>query len=191
MYGLEALFKGKPQKPGRPLPRHALRNRPGARHQRQPSNRLAKRRQQQPERVGKYSRHPYASGMSEHTPSIADLRKSYQRAERHEAASHADPLKQFEQWINKAIAAQLPEPDAMTPLRHVARRALVEPGLGPDPARGRAHKKKGEPHGPPKISRPKAALTPLLPGDALGHEAAVWRNPTLDLQREAIFQAGR
>ena len=46
--------------------------------------------------------------------SIADLRKSYERAELHEAASHADPLTQFEQWLNEAIAAQLPEPNAMT-----------------------------------------------------------------------------
>jgi pyridoxamine 5'-phosphate oxidase len=30
---------------------------------------------------------------------IADLRKSYERAELNEDASHADPLKQFEQWL--------------------------------------------------------------------------------------------
>jgi pyridoxamine 5'-phosphate oxidase len=52
--------------------------------------------------------------MSEHTPSIADLRKSYERAELNEEASHADPLKQFEQWLNEAITAQVPEPNAMT-----------------------------------------------------------------------------
>lgn len=46
--------------------------------------------------------------------SIADLRKSYERAELSEEASHADPLKQFEQWLNEAIAAQVPEPNAMT-----------------------------------------------------------------------------
>lgn len=46
--------------------------------------------------------------------SIADLRKSYERAELNEEASHADPLKQFEQWLGEAIAAQLPEPNAMT-----------------------------------------------------------------------------
>ncbi len=45
---------------------------------------------------------------------IADLRKSYERAELDEDASHADPLKQFEQWLNEAIAAQVPEPNAMT-----------------------------------------------------------------------------
>lgn len=46
--------------------------------------------------------------------SLADLRKSYERAELSEAASHTDPLKQFEQWLNEAIAAELPEPNAMT-----------------------------------------------------------------------------
>jgi pyridoxamine 5'-phosphate oxidase len=46
--------------------------------------------------------------------SIASLRKSYERAELNEDASHADPLKQFEQWLGEAIATQLPEPNAMT-----------------------------------------------------------------------------
>jgi pyridoxamine 5'-phosphate oxidase len=45
---------------------------------------------------------------------IADLRKSYEKAELSEDASHADPLKQFDQWLNEAIAAQVPEPNAMT-----------------------------------------------------------------------------
>jgi pyridoxamine 5'-phosphate oxidase len=45
---------------------------------------------------------------------IADLRKSYEKAELSEDASHADPLRQFEQWLNEAIAAQVPEPNAMT-----------------------------------------------------------------------------
>ena len=45
---------------------------------------------------------------------LADLRKSYERAELSEQASHADPLKQFEQWLTEAIAAQVPEPNAMT-----------------------------------------------------------------------------
>lgn len=52
--------------------------------------------------------------MSEHPPSIADLRKSYERAELNEEASHADPLNQFAQWLNEAIMAQVPEPNAMT-----------------------------------------------------------------------------
>ena len=46
--------------------------------------------------------------------SIADLRKSYERAELDESASHADPLQQFDQWLNEAISAQVPEPNAMT-----------------------------------------------------------------------------
>jgi len=45
---------------------------------------------------------------------LANLRKSYERAELNEDASHADPLKQFEQWLNEAISAEVPEPNAMT-----------------------------------------------------------------------------
>jgi len=46
--------------------------------------------------------------------SIAELRKSYERAELDESASQADPLLQFEQWLQEAIAAEVPEPNAMT-----------------------------------------------------------------------------
>ena len=45
---------------------------------------------------------------------LADLRKSYERAELDEAASQADPLLQFDQWLKEAIAAEVPEPNAMT-----------------------------------------------------------------------------
>ncbi|QIL73120.1 pyridoxamine 5'-phosphate oxidase [Diaphorobacter sp. HDW4B] len=45
---------------------------------------------------------------------IADLRKSYERAELSEGASQSDPLKQFDQWLNEAIAGEVPEPNAMT-----------------------------------------------------------------------------
>ncbi|PWW46300.1 pyridoxamine 5'-phosphate oxidase [Melaminivora alkalimesophila] len=46
--------------------------------------------------------------------SIAALRKSYERAELGENASHPDPLQQFDQWLQEALAAQVPEPNAMT-----------------------------------------------------------------------------
>ena len=46
--------------------------------------------------------------------SIADLRKSYERAELSEDASRANPFEQFGQWLQEAIAAQVPEPNAMT-----------------------------------------------------------------------------
>ena len=46
--------------------------------------------------------------------SIADLRKSYERAELSERDSLPDPLLQFDRWLNEALAAQLPEPNAMT-----------------------------------------------------------------------------
>ncbi len=45
---------------------------------------------------------------------IADLRKSYEQGELDEAASAADPLLQFQHWLQQALAAQLPEPNAMT-----------------------------------------------------------------------------
>lgn len=45
---------------------------------------------------------------------LADLRKSYERAELNETASHADPLQQFQGWLQEAIHAQVPEPNAMT-----------------------------------------------------------------------------
>ena len=46
--------------------------------------------------------------------SIADLRKSYERAELDESASHFDPLQQFDQWLKEAIASEVPESNAMT-----------------------------------------------------------------------------
>ena len=52
--------------------------------------------------------------MAESRASIADLRKSYERAELDEDASHANPLRQFEQWLGEAISAQVAEPNAMT-----------------------------------------------------------------------------
>ncbi len=45
---------------------------------------------------------------------LAELRKSYERAELSEDASQADPLLQFEQWLGEAISAEIPEPNAMT-----------------------------------------------------------------------------
>jgi pyridoxamine 5'-phosphate oxidase len=45
---------------------------------------------------------------------LAALRKSYERAELDETASAAEPWQQFSQWLNEAISAKLPEPNAMT-----------------------------------------------------------------------------
>ena len=55
--------------------------------------------------------------MSDPTPkttSIADLRKSYELAELDEEASQASPFLQFDQWLEEAITAKVPEPNAMT-----------------------------------------------------------------------------
>jgi len=45
---------------------------------------------------------------------IANLRKSYERAELNESASSADPMQQFDQWLKEAINSEVPEPNAMT-----------------------------------------------------------------------------
>jgi pyridoxamine 5'-phosphate oxidase len=45
---------------------------------------------------------------------IAALRKSYERAQLDESASHADPLQQFALWFQQALDARVPEPNAMT-----------------------------------------------------------------------------
>ena len=45
---------------------------------------------------------------------IANLRKSYERAELNESSSAADPIQQFDLWLKEAISSQLPEPNAMT-----------------------------------------------------------------------------
>ncbi|WP_374562777.1 pyridoxamine 5'-phosphate oxidase [Ideonella sp.] len=45
---------------------------------------------------------------------LAALRKSYERAELDESASAAEPWQQFSHWLNEAITAKIPEPNAMT-----------------------------------------------------------------------------
>mgnify|MGYP001335320589 FL=1 len=47
-------------------------------------------------------------------PRIAELRKSYERAELDEGSAAADPLQQFHLWLSQAIDGELPEPNAMT-----------------------------------------------------------------------------
>ena len=60
--------------------------------------------------TGSFRAPPYTARMS----TIADLRKSYERAELNEDASHPDPHAQFAQWMDEALRAELPEPNAMT-----------------------------------------------------------------------------
>jgi len=45
---------------------------------------------------------------------FARLRRSYERAELDETHSAADPVQQFEHWLQEAISAEIPEPTAMT-----------------------------------------------------------------------------
>jgi pyridoxamine 5'-phosphate oxidase len=58
-------------------------------------------------------------------PHLADLRKSYERAELNEQASEPDPLRQFDRWLQEAIEGEIPEPTAMT-------LATVGPDLRPN-----------------------------------------------------------
>ncbi|MFM2429014.1 MAG: hypothetical protein RLZZ511_227 [Cyanobacteriota bacterium] len=47
-------------------------------------------------------------------PAIADLRQDYRQAALLEADADRDPIAQFQTWFDAAVAAQLPEPNAMT-----------------------------------------------------------------------------
>ncbi len=47
-------------------------------------------------------------------PDVAPLRKSYELGELEESDAAPDPLRQFESWLQQAIDARLPEPNAMT-----------------------------------------------------------------------------
>ncbi len=46
--------------------------------------------------------------------SIASLRKNYELAELLEATASSDPYLQFDTWLQEAIQAKIPEPNAMT-----------------------------------------------------------------------------
>ncbi len=46
--------------------------------------------------------------------SIADLRKSYERATLEVSDVAHDPLRQFDKWFHEAINAALPEPNSMS-----------------------------------------------------------------------------
>ncbi len=46
--------------------------------------------------------------------SLADLRKNYSLGSLDAADVDADPIRQFQTWLNQALDAQLPEPNAMT-----------------------------------------------------------------------------
>lgn len=48
------------------------------------------------------------------TQSLADLRHNYTLEQLNETDVDPDPIKQFQRWLNQAIAAELPEPNAMT-----------------------------------------------------------------------------
>jgi pyridoxamine 5'-phosphate oxidase len=45
---------------------------------------------------------------------LAELRRSYERGALDEAHSAGDPLDQFRHWLEQAVAAKLPDPNAMT-----------------------------------------------------------------------------
>jgi len=45
---------------------------------------------------------------------IAELRQEYARGALNRASTDPNPLRQFQRWLDEAIAAELPEPNAMT-----------------------------------------------------------------------------
>lgn len=45
---------------------------------------------------------------------LAELRKSYEHDELDESRASSEPLRQFQQWLEEALAAGVPEPNAMT-----------------------------------------------------------------------------
>ena len=45
---------------------------------------------------------------------LSDLRKSYELAELDESGAASEPLLQFRQWLDEALKAEVPEPNAMT-----------------------------------------------------------------------------
>ena len=49
--------------------------------------------------------------MSKH---ISHIRKNYEKGELDEGQAHGVPLQQFADWLNEAIRAEVPEPNAMT-----------------------------------------------------------------------------
>ena len=48
------------------------------------------------------------------TATLSELRAEYSRSALNKLAVDADPIRQFQRWLQEAIAAQLPEPNAMT-----------------------------------------------------------------------------
>lgn len=52
--------------------------------------------------------------MSNDNPGLADLRSDYMRAELDERDVAPDPFRQFAAWFDDALAAGIPEPNAMT-----------------------------------------------------------------------------
>jgi len=52
--------------------------------------------------------------MSPQPLDLADLRKSYDKAELEESQAASLPLSQFQTWLEQAIQARIPEPNAMT-----------------------------------------------------------------------------
>jgi pyridoxamine 5'-phosphate oxidase len=52
--------------------------------------------------------------MNTSLPTIADWRKNYERGELLEAQAPADPLALFDTWLQDAVKANCPEPNAMT-----------------------------------------------------------------------------
>ena len=55
-----------------------------------------------------------SSNSNTNSKPLADLRKSYEQGELDEAMAANEPLSQFKQWLEHALASEVPEPNAMT-----------------------------------------------------------------------------
>ncbi|MCB0620144.1 MAG: pyridoxamine 5'-phosphate oxidase family protein, partial [Saprospiraceae bacterium] len=68
---------------------------------------------------------------------IRNLRQDYQAARLELTDTDPDPLRQFDRWLQEAIAADLPEPNAMIlatadPAGRPSARVVLLKGLGPE-----------------------------------------------------------
>src|SRR5438552_7301221 len=53
-------------------------------------------------------------GLEENDMQLPDVHKEYTQAGLREADVDPDPIRQFQAWLTQALAANVPEPDAMT-----------------------------------------------------------------------------
>lgn len=102
-------------------------------------------------------------------PELADLRQTYAQRTLREADVLPDPVRQFRQWLDEAITAQLPEPAALTlatvdaATGQPSQRVLLLKGL-PDDAGFLFYSNYDSRKGHELATQPRAALNFFWPG---------------------------